>query len=319
MPHNGTITIEPGAKLFVNGGTITDACNNMWQGIVIQGIKNDMFQNFTTTNNSTAMSNQGFVYMNNAIIENAVEAVQVWDPADGWVNASDIASPIGKTGGIIRAENTKFINNRRSVAFMWYKAMPDGINENSNKSSFANCIFTTNDNHSVYRPFNTHVSMWGVMGVPFTSCTFENAKTTGTISNVDLLGTGLRTIDASYSISKSGLISSMFKNLTEGIFSENANAASSNRINFTVFDGNLEAVKFNVCNYSQIKNNSFKVGNTLVPLPIGKFSAGVSLVKSTQFKFDLNNFTAGADKETIELYGTYYYNTSQSGLADNLT
>ena len=42
-------------------------------------------------------------------------------------------------------------------------------------------------------------------------------------------------------------------------------------------------------------------------------------MKSTQFNFELNNFTAGADKETIELHGTYYYNTSQSGLSENLT
>jgi len=35
MPDQAKIIIEPGAKLILDGGTLTNGCGTMWQGIEV--------------------------------------------------------------------------------------------------------------------------------------------------------------------------------------------------------------------------------------------------------------------------------------------
>ena len=106
-------------------------------------MKSTTFVDLSTTNNVTAMStNQGFVFLNNATIENAYEALRIWDKDAGWVS-DDISSAQGGTGGIVRAVNSSFFNNRRSAEFMWYHRIESGV-EIPNKSYFTTNHFTRN-------------------------------------------------------------------------------------------------------------------------------------------------------------------------------
>ncbi|MBK8657932.1 MAG: hypothetical protein IPN22_03410 [Bacteroidetes bacterium] len=148
----------------------------MWDGIIVQGDKTYP-QTLSTNNNITAMSDQGFVYLVNATIENAYEALRVWKYEDGWVS-TNTGDNQGGTGGIVRAVNTTFRNNRRSAEFMWYKSLmgvPGGVVvEVPNKSYFKNCDFITNDEHSDQHDFSAHVTAWGVNGLRFEGCRFKN-------------------------------------------------------------------------------------------------------------------------------------------------
>ena len=90
------IRVEPGGKLIVeNGGILTNACGGeLWGGILLGGNK-DLPQDDV---------NQGIVELNNgSIIENANHGITV------------------SSGGIVRANNAKFINNAQTVYFYSYR------------------------------------------------------------------------------------------------------------------------------------------------------------------------------------------------------
>ncbi|MFN3316997.1 MAG: hypothetical protein ACK40K_09315, partial [Raineya sp.] len=149
MPENGKIIVEQGAKLVIDGGRITNDCYLMWQGIEVWG----------NTNLSHTNANQGVLELiNGAIIENAVNAVTTWKPND-W----------SKSGGIIRASNSIFRNNRRSVEFRSYPK--------TNTSYFDKCIFeNTRRLNSGYMGTDYMVTMENVSGVKFRGCDFEDSN-----------------------------------------------------------------------------------------------------------------------------------------------
>ncbi len=115
MPQNGKIIIEQGAKLIIDGGSITCAYDDaLWQGIEVWG----------NTHLAHTDANQGVLELKNgAIIENATNAVTTWKPND-----------VAKSGGIIRASNSTFRENKRSVEFRYYPNY-------TNTSYFDKCTF----------------------------------------------------------------------------------------------------------------------------------------------------------------------------------
>jgi hypothetical protein len=106
MGRNRKIIVDIGAKLLVNGGIITNDCNAMWEGIIVRGSKTDP-QDISSTDGLVAHSyNQGFVFLKDATISNAHEAIRVWNPDDVWVSQNRTDNQ-GQTGGIVRAEKKK--------------------------------------------------------------------------------------------------------------------------------------------------------------------------------------------------------------------
>ena len=152
------IIVRPGAKLIVNGGEIVGACGEYWDGIRVEGNKN-LPQTET---------NQGVVELNNALISDAIDGISAIGENENW----------GKTGGIIKATNTTFKNNRRSIEFMSY-----GENTNTNSASyFRNCTFTWDDDLLPNASTSlSHITMYQVRGVEISGCTFkdERISTTG--------------------------------------------------------------------------------------------------------------------------------------------
>lgn len=325
MPAQGKIIVKPGAKLYINGGTITNACDSMWEGIIVQG-KKTYVQDFTTTDNATALSTyQGFVYLKNATIENAKEAIRLWNVSEGWVS-ENVNSTQGGSGGIIRAENTIFKNNRRSAEFMWYHyyAPIPGHPEYLNKSYFKNCQFITDTHYLANEhPFSSHVTLWGVSGVQFTDCYFANNDTRTT--DPHLLGNGICSIDASYAV-KGGIATAhsdysnyveTFKNLYNGVLVENSSNTASVDIYDAGFVDNVRGIIMSNSNYSHVNGNIFTVGQ----MPHGITGAnincvGVAFDNSTQFEHTLNKFNSdnGIDEGAI---GSGFFNTSFTGLAEN--
>ncbi|OQA89012.1 MAG: hypothetical protein BWY27_00890 [Bacteroidetes bacterium ADurb.Bin234] len=133
---NAIVTILPGGKLIIDGGTLTNACNGeLWQGIFVEGDPFDSTQ---------SESLQGMVELKNgATIENAVCAINVGLRRLG---ANSQMCVLG--GGIVKASNASFINNLKAVEFGPYHrhTIVRTVPLTRNASSFTDCNFTVNNN-----------------------------------------------------------------------------------------------------------------------------------------------------------------------------
>lgn len=192
MPTAGKIIVKPNARLILDGGIITTArySETFWSGMEVWGTTN---QHQYPTNHPTY---QGLVILkNDAIIEHAREAFTNWKPGD-W----------NSIGGVIQVQGTHtqvggtFINDRRSAGFMAYQNFQPGNPSilRPNLSYFRYANFRVDDDYRGGNDFHVHVSMWKVDGISFRACTMENAQST--ISQSSLLGKGIFSIDANYTV-----------------------------------------------------------------------------------------------------------------------
>ncbi len=160
MPVAGRIIVKPGAKLIIDGAIITSAHDYPWQGIEVWG--NSTAHQWPDSNGNYQ---QGRVILNDATIENAICALNLWKPGD-----------YTKTGGIVFAdEKTKFINNIRSVHALNYRNFHpnDSTKTMDYQAVFNDCSFTLDgDYHNIYT-FYKHVDLSIVNGVRFNGCDFS--------------------------------------------------------------------------------------------------------------------------------------------------
>lgn len=179
LTSQAKIVVKPGAELIVEGGKITNSCNENWQGIEVWG---DINSHQFDLGNGCA---QGKLVLNNTVIENAQEGIRLWKPND-----------YSTSGGIVIAENTTFKNCRRAVEFISYHNFhPDTYNEMENESRFKNCTFITNENYNQPTDFYAFVSMWDVFGIDFNGCSFKNLDNGNTA-----YGTGIISMDAGFAV-----------------------------------------------------------------------------------------------------------------------
>jgi hypothetical protein len=178
LPPLAKIYVKQGGRLVVDGATITNKCENMWQGIEVWGRK-DMPQNLLY---------QGYVdLIHGALIENARIGITTSNKtnSDFW----------NTTGGIINAQNATFRNNYKAVEFF--------PNDGGQHSLFRKVTFETTgpfvDGTSTPSDF---VSMLSTTGVGFYGCTFRdtdpNSKTNSIPS--DIAGRGIFSINSAYRI-----------------------------------------------------------------------------------------------------------------------
>jgi hypothetical protein len=132
---------------------------------------------------------------NNAIIADANDAVSLIGlDNNGQVDWS-------KSGGLIKATMSQFLNNKRDVEFMSYHPKNALGVELPNYSFFTNCKFSTDDNKKfniTSKSGQSHVTMYDVNGVRFSGCTFENIS----FSQRDMVQgrTGIYSIKATYTV-----------------------------------------------------------------------------------------------------------------------
>ena len=299
------IIIEPGAKLILDGGTLTNACGTMWQGIEVWGNR-DLSQ--------YPQSNQGVVELKNgATIENARCAITTCQKdAEGNILWD-------YTGGIIHAKDANFINNRKAIEFLSYhNILPNG-REIDNFSSFNNCTFETNAQLSDPGTLpETFVSLYDVKGVKFLGCTFQNTAPTS-VYYTKHRGNGITSVDASYEVKPLCLNPyiypctkyqpNTFQNLYYGIDASNTNPAITLTINGNNFDNNHRSIFLKGINNATITKNNFDVGasigNNIRELPnegevceLLKPSYGVYLKECSGYKVEENNFSTTHDGHT---------------------
>jgi len=156
MVKEASIFVEPGARLIIDGGTITSARSagpeheGLWQGIQLYG-NSSMPQ---TLQSNGYYPQAHLIMKNDAIIENAYNAVTTWKFND-----------YSKTGGLIHASNSTFRNNKRSVEFMAYDFV--------DKSYFNECRFIMDDTLIDGSIPNPMVTMWNIKGPRFTGSIFQ--------------------------------------------------------------------------------------------------------------------------------------------------
>ncbi len=297
------IIIEPGAKLILDGGTLTNACGTMWQGIEVWGNK-DLPQ--------YPQSNQGVVELKNgATIKNARCAITTCQ--------KDTVGNIlwNYTGGIIHAKDAHFINNRKAIEFLSYhNILPNG-REIDNSSYFNNCNFETNAQLSDPGTLpETFVSLNDVKGVKFLGCTFQNIAPTGVYSTIHR-GNGITSIDANYEVKPlclnpyiypcSEYQPNTFQNLYYGIYASNTNPAITLTISVNNFDNNHRSIFLKSINNATITKNNFDIGATIGNINDQtnereacdvfnrSYSYGVYLKECSGYKVEENNFSTTHD------------------------
>ncbi|NQU34458.1 MAG: S8 family serine peptidase [Bacteroidetes bacterium] len=256
----GHILIDTLAKLNVNNATLTTTCHNMWYGIQVWG-KTEASQYPNTSYNYI----QGRLVLNNATIKNAHEAVSLWKDGD-----------LNSTGGYVIAENSTFINNRRSVAFMSYHNYhPISLNPDWNFSRFNNCDFIVDEHYLGDSPFHGMVSLWDVEGVSFSGCDFVNNSDSiydgsGNLIDEELTGFGLWSVNAGYEVSSACnsqaypcpeeyVDSSRFEKLEYGIHAINTKSANTITIKNSIFDDNITGLYTSAIMQPTITFNTFKI------------------------------------------------------------
>ena len=198
LDHPTTLEVRPGGKLVVNGNaklTAMAQCpGSVWDGIQVHGI-------FAQPQDPVTSSPQGLATFTNATIEHARVAVLTAKAS----TTGDFPWPILKssTGGIVRATNTTFHNNRMDVDFRPYENHelnpPDQIA--NNRSFFTLCHFTVDAQLPDGSMPLEHASLATVRGIPFRGCTFAG------VNYVDLenaivqsAGTGVKANNSSFLI-----------------------------------------------------------------------------------------------------------------------
>lgn len=152
------LIIEPGAKVDLNGGTLTNLCGNFWKGVEVLGDPNQ---------SQIPMTNQGYLLMRNgAVIENAEVGVSLFgtDEDGNLIPQSE--------GGVVRGYSSTIRNCKRQVWMRKYKNMYNGI-EYPNRSKFQNTDFLLTVDYDQTASYPDMVRLEGVKDIQFSSCEFQ--------------------------------------------------------------------------------------------------------------------------------------------------
>lgn len=257
MPEHSKICVKQGAKLIINGGKLTTSCDNLWEGIEVWGDNN--YSQFV----ENGVQHQGYLeLLNNATIENAHYAVSVGDPLV-W----------NTFGGIVKAYNSNFLNNWKSVGFMSYHNYYPGTSDPApNQSKFENCTFEITDNF-IRGDFQAQITMWDVNGIYISGCDFADNRTT--VTDINRMGDGIYTLDANFTVRAicnnpnppipcpvQDLHRSSFFGFNNGIYATGSWKDQSVTVSQTDFRKNQTAIKLESANNARILQCAIRIGES---------------------------------------------------------
>jgi len=162
MGEDKRITVQRGAKLLVDGGKISNLCDDtFWEGIVVHG---NASQEQPNLYDILEPDDAGIVHIKDSRIEYANRAIRA--SGSGFANYDE---QVARWGGLIVAENSHFTNNKVSAGFMKY--------DFSNKSRFINCTFEHLLNLDYSNSYG--VSIWACHDILFEGNIFTNLSAAG--------------------------------------------------------------------------------------------------------------------------------------------
>lgn len=161
MANDASIIVKQGGRLIVDGGLISTENGKFWQGIQVWGDKTKSQKPIY----NPAVYDQGRVeIINGATIENAIVAVDLWEPEN-----------YQATGGIIYAEDAIFRNNVKSVHATHYRNFDpyEPLIEWDYEGEFVNCTFEITTDYPGHQTFEELVDLSYVNGINFIGCDFS--------------------------------------------------------------------------------------------------------------------------------------------------
>ena len=317
LGKNAKIIVKPGGKLVVNGATLTsDSVTVLWQGIEVWGTP-DASQYSVNRNVTSPL--QGEVVLNNAVIKNAVCGVRV-----GKLNPRNQ----GKGGGVIKAANTQFINNKNAVHFNAYSRVNAYNRVVDNISYFSECTFSVDDNaYFSVDTSNVQVALYNVRGVQFNGCVFEDLQTK---TNWKKYGTAIYASQSGFRINGQTddplntdpyystpctfnnyknaiaivgsaekpvkIYNTLFSDNSTGVNAKNADALSIKSCSFSSgnesFSSYVHGLILDSCNFYRVENNQFTgIGN------------GIKIIGKTEDNNTIRLNTFNSLCKAIEVYG----------------
>jgi hypothetical protein len=284
------IVIEPGARLIVDGATLTSACNVLWRGIFVVG----------NTNETQSYSKQGYlISKNNAVISNATFAVRNYG-----LTAGGSIDP-NKSGGIIRATATNFINNKTDVRMRTFKKYYDNSSPKNDLSYFRNCDFITDKN--VFEESDIlHINFYDVNKVIIRGCTFSDSRLYMRSYEKSI---GISSNNAAFKIGDYGSINSMFLNLQYAIKAWNYNEATITVENaeFNCYKG----IYFNGIEHAEIIGNDFYIVKQKDHITTDDYAwpYGLYLDQGSDYKVESNFFKGQENIYPTPNFGLVVHNT----------
>ena len=278
MPETGKIVVEPGAKLLIDQATITSGCSGMWEGIEVWG--NSSQHQFVYGNNQYY---QGYVNLNDATISNARNAISLWKPGD-----------YSKTGGIVIATNSSFINNRESIRALSYRNFhPVNGSEMDYIAIIKNCVFEVNDDYFGDYEFFKHVDLANVRGPQFLGCDFSLSPGA---PNVAFENHGIAAYSAGFTVNAFCTSSTVpcteydrckFTGFRYAISANPVGRTSrSFFVNKAEFENNIFGIQVSGIDNFIVVNSNFKVGSSTLPF----CSFGIYMEESNGFAIEDNEF-----------------------------
>jgi hypothetical protein len=234
IPEGKRIIVKPGGHLVLEGGKISNTCGGMWHGIEVLGNPvygpDPLIQGFVELKNKATLENAEFgIYAHKMVFEN-----EEWKYQPGF------------EGGMIQAENSKFVNNKNALCLM--KAKDDNANY------LHNCLFETNNNYIGEQNPESFISLEDVQGFEIYNCTFVNK------SENDHLHTGISALNSRFYVYGKNISSAepgRFENLDYGIYAIDYDQTRLPDIRNNLFINNYRGVYLKGYTESIIQANHF--------------------------------------------------------------
>ncbi|QNL22688.1 T9SS type A sorting domain-containing protein [Hyphobacterium sp. CCMP332] len=310
MQHDAKIIVEQGGKLNLDGGRISSVDNDhcgegFWRGIEVWGTPGQP-QNALTS---------GIVELKNgAVIERSAHGIRNYHIVSSGPNSGDSIH----FGGIIRAVDSKFLNNSYSVNMCNFQntLATDSLTFVGDLSYFINCDFLVNDDFVIdsvtgSADFNRFIGLSNIGQIKVKGCSFRN-ETTDFRPNLKG-GAGIIAFDASIAvIPKSTSVNakrSTFYNLHLGVHASGTGSEKTVIVDQSDFDTLDYAIMLSGLNQAEITRNNISVGR-IENLGI---STAITSFTSTGYHIEGNHIAKAPDMEN-PAYGIRIFN---SGTASN--
>ncbi len=269
MPPNSIIIIEPGAKLIVDGGHITNGCDQTWQGIEVHGHPTSPFP-----------SDQGeLIVKNGAIIENAEMAVRNYHFNNGTIPPDEFQ------GGIIKANNSTFRNNIKTIDLRNF--------DYNSFNSFIDCEFIYNDAYLGSGTPGYFMEIRDMRIVSILSCDFTNNTA------LNQVGKGIYSYNSQVSV-KGKCVSAVepctewenanFTNLEYGIYATAPSSTNYVDVRNVSFTNNYRGLYIGGITTPRVTSSEFFVIDD-------NNGYGLYLDESTGFWVEDNVFNGAGDKK----------------------
>jgi|GEM_PF-1063259 len=302
MAADCKIIVEPGAKLIVDGGTITKACPDLWDGIEVWGNSNAVQDTI----------NQGWVILKNqATIQYAKQGITAGKLGYAIVD-------LNFTGGVIQADDAQFKNNTTSIALLPYPHVEYRFALVHNKSYFKNCTFTYDSTYYFFNDRPTaHVQLTDVKGVLFEGNVFENTVSPSFAAG-DKRGTGIAASQSGFKVvNLTGEKRNAFNNLNYGISAWDI--FLSNKpviIDQADFNKNRTGCYMGASTFVSVTNCVFNASLFYEALP-GDIYSGLYLDNCTGYQVEENTFSSNYNPGWAYGYKSVGLVVNNSGPEDN--